>query len=104
MRDDNKLALKMNKQQIISFFLRHNCSFPSNNHWIQAYLRWLREIKLGDVYQEILEKYLLTYSNLEDKLERLDKRIDALVAVGGKLIFCPKITLPPTGRFGYFIC
>jgi transposase len=32
------------------------------------------------VYQEILEEYLLTYSNLVDKLERLDKRIEELAA------------------------
>ena len=32
------------------------------------------------MYQEILEEYLLTYSNLVDKLERLDKRIEELAA------------------------
>ena len=80
MRDDHKLALKKVKQQILAFCLRHNCSFPGNNHWRQAHLKWLREIKLGDVYQEILEEYLLTYSNLVDKLDRLDKRIEELAA------------------------
>ena len=80
MRDDHKLALKKVKQQILAFCLRHNCIFPGNNHWTQVHLRWLREIKLGDVYQEILEEYLLTYSNLVDKLERLDKRIEELAA------------------------
>lgn len=54
MRDDHKLALKKVRQQILAFCLRHNCSFPGNNHWTQAHLKWLREIKLGDVYQEIL--------------------------------------------------
>ena len=32
------------------------------------------------MHQEILEQYLLTYSNLVDKLDRLDKRIEELVA------------------------
>ena len=52
MRDGHKLALKKVKQQILAFCLRHNCSFPGNNHWTQAHLKWLREIKLGDIYQE----------------------------------------------------
>ena len=80
MRDDHKLALKKVKQQILAFCLRHNCSFPGKNHWTQIHLKWLQELKLGDLYQEILKEYLLTYSNLEDKLERLDKRIEELAA------------------------
>ena len=80
MRDDHKLALKKIKQQILAFCLRHNYCFTGNKHWTQAHLRWLRELKLEDIYQEILEEYLLTYSNLTDKLVRLDKRIEELAA------------------------
>ena len=75
-----KLALKKIKQQILAFCLRHNYCFTGNKHWTQAHLRWLRELKLEDIYQEILEEYLLTYSNLTDKLVRLDKRIEELAA------------------------
>ena len=36
------------------------------------------DIKAGGLYREILEEYLLTFSTLADKLERLDKRIEEL--------------------------
>ena len=79
MRNDHKQALKKIKQQILSFCLRHNYRYLNGNkHWSQAHLRWLRELKPEGLYQEILEEYLLTYSNLVDKVDRLDKRIEEL--------------------------
>ena len=81
MRDDHKLALKKNKQQILAFCLRHNYRYPGGNkYWTQAHLKWLRDLKPGGMYQEILEEYLLTYNSLVDKLERLDKRIEELAS------------------------
>lgn len=79
MRSDHKLALKKLKQQILSFCLRHNYRFAeTNHHWTQAHLRWLRALKPGGIYQEILEEYLITFDHLSAKIERLDKRIEEL--------------------------
>jgi len=79
MRCDHKLALKKVKQQILAFCLRHNYRFTeANHHWTQAHLRWLRALKPGRIYQEILEEYLLTFDYLISKIERLDKRIEEL--------------------------
>ena len=76
MRDDHKLALKKIKQQILSFCLRHGYSYTGGSqNWTKTHLKWLRELKPGGMYQEILEEYLLTYNNLVDKLERMDKRV-----------------------------
>ena len=81
MRDDHKLALKKVKQQILSFCLRHNYRFnETTHHWTQAHLKWLRSLKPNGLYEEILKEYLLTYDNLTDKLERLDKRIEELAS------------------------
>ena len=80
MRDDHKLALKKVKQQILAFCLRHNQRYPGKNSWTQAHLNWLRGLKLSNMYREILGEYLLTYTNLAEKLERLDKRIEELAA------------------------
>jgi transposase len=79
MRDDHKLALKKVKQQILAFCLRHGHSFDGN-HWTQAHVAWLHALKLKGLYAEILTEYLLTYSKLADKLERLDKRIGELAS------------------------
>ncbi len=79
MRDDHKLALKKVKQQILAFCLRHDHRFDGN-HWTQAHVAWLHSLELKDLYKEILAEYLLTYSNLVEKLERLDKRIEELAS------------------------
>lgn len=79
MRDDHKLALKKIKQQILAFCLRHNCRYEEGSgKWTQAHLKWLRSLKLDDLYQEILTEYLVIYDQLTDKLERLDRRIEEL--------------------------
>ena len=81
MRDDHKLALKKVKQQILAFCLRHNYRFDGTcSNWTQAHLRWLRALQPEGLYQETLKEYLLTYDQLVDKLERLDKRIEELAS------------------------
>ncbi len=80
MRDDHKIALKKIKQQILAFCLRHNYRYDGNSHWTQAHLKWLRSLKPDGLYGEILKEYLITYDNLQDKVERLDKRIEELAS------------------------
>jgi transposase len=80
MRDDHKLALKKVKQQILAFCLRHNYRFDGNSHWTAAHINWLKSLTPEALYKEILDEYLLTYTILSDKLERLDKRIEELAA------------------------
>ena len=78
MRDDHKLALKKVKQQILAFCLRHNYRYDGNSHWTAAHIKWLKSLKPEALYKEILAEYLLTYTTLSNKLERLDKRIQEL--------------------------
>ena len=81
MRDDHKQALKKIKQQILAFCLRHGLQYEgTKNHWTATHLQWLHSLALEAVYQETLEEYLLTYRQLADKLERLDRRIEELAA------------------------
>ena len=80
MRDDHKLALKKIKQQILSFCLRHNYRYDGKTHWTAAHLKWLKALNPEALYKEILDEYLLTYTTLADKIERLDKRIEELAS------------------------
>jgi transposase len=80
MRDDHKLALKKVKQQILAFCLRHDYCYDGNNHWTAAHIKWLRSLQPNALYKEILNEYLLTYTTLSDKLERMDKRIEELAS------------------------
>jgi transposase len=83
MRDDHKLALKKIKQQILSFCLRHGYHYDGKTHWTAAHLRWLKALDPEALYKEILDEYLLTYTALSDKIERLDKRIEELASKDG---------------------
>lgn len=80
MRDDHKLALKKIKQQILAFCLRHNYRYDGNSHWTAAHLCWLKSLQPEALYKETLDEYLLTYTTLNDKIERFDKRIEELAS------------------------
>lgn len=80
MRDDHKLALKKVKQQILAFCLRHGYRYDGNSHWTAAHINWLKCLKPEALYKEILDEYLLTFTALSGKLERLDKRIEELAS------------------------
>ena len=43
-------------------------------------MKWLKALNPEALYKEILEEYLLTYTILSDKLERLDQRIEELAS------------------------
>jgi len=81
MRDDHKLALKKVKQQILAFCLRHDYRYDGGSHWTDKHLKWLRSLEPDGLYKEILDEYLLTYTTLSDKIERLDKRIEELASI-----------------------
>jgi len=79
MRDDKKKLLKITKQQILAFVLRHGYRFSEGrNNWTIKHVEWLKSLKLGGVLQESLTEYLITYAYLTNKIEGLDKRIEEL--------------------------
>ena len=84
MRDDQVKMLKSTKQQILAFTLRNGCKFEGGKtHWTIKHMQWLRMLKLDGIFQETLDEYLVTYEQLLDKIERLDRRIEEL-ALGEK--------------------
>lgn len=44
------------------------------------HINWLKPLKSEALYKESLDEYLLTFTTLSDKLERLDKRIEELAS------------------------
>jgi transposase len=79
MRDDQKKALKVIKQQILAMILRHGFRFEDGkNYWTIKHVSWLKSLDLGGTLQESLTEYLITYDYLADKIERLDTRIQEL--------------------------
>lgn len=89
MRDDQKKARKIIKQQILALVLRHGYRYEDGrNYWTMKHMKWLKSLRLGGTVQESLEEYLITYEYLTNKLERLDKRI-AELAAGDR--YCEKV-------------
>lgn len=81
MRNDHKLALKKIKQQILAFCLRHGYRYRVTlKYWTVAHIAWLRALKPGGLYGETLTEYLITYEDLNNKVERLDRRIEELAS------------------------
>jgi transposase len=81
LRDSQKKALKIIKQQILALVLRQGHRFTlGKNYWTQKHLTWLRTLELGGVLQETLSEYLITYEYLTGKIERFDARIEELAA------------------------
>lgn len=79
MRDNQKKALKIIKQQILALVLRQGYRYDlGKNYWTQRHIAWLKALDMGGVLQEALSEYLITYGYLTDKIERLDKRIEEL--------------------------
>ena len=77
MRDDIKEIQKTIKQRINAYCLRHGFKYGKTK-WTDNHLKWLNELSLNETQREILNEYLLTYSNLDDKIKRLDARIEEL--------------------------
>ena len=81
MRDDQKKALKIVKQQILAFVLRQGYRFEAGkNYWTLKHVQWLKSLRMQGILQESLDEYLVTYDYLANKIERLDKRIEELAA------------------------
>ncbi|MGL5513975.1 MAG: transposase, partial [Sporomusa sp.] len=79
MRDDQKKMLKSTKQQILALVLRHGQRFEGGRtYWTIAHIKWIKSLDLGGVYQETLDEYMITYTYLTEKIERLDSRIEEL--------------------------
>jgi len=90
MRDDQKKALKIIKQQILALALRQGYRFvEGKNYWTEKHVKWLKSLDMGGVLQESLDEYLVTYDYLTDKIERLDRRIEEL-AVNERYADCVK--------------
>lgn len=81
MRDDQKINIKKTKQQILALVLRLGKKFEGGKtYWTIAHMKWLKSLKLGGVFQETLDEYLITYEYFTEKIERLDQRIEELAS------------------------
>lgn len=78
MRTDHKISLKKLKQQINAFCLKYGFYYVPAK-WTQVHLKWLKNLQFDtDLEREVLDEYLDSYYCLQDKINRLDARIQEL--------------------------
>ena len=84
MRDDHADDLKRTKQQILALCTRHGKHFTEGKtYWTQKHLTWLRSVTFGNrQLDETLSEYLATYYWLDEKLKRMDRRIEEIAMQG----------------------
>ena len=80
MRDDHKLALKKVKQQINAFCLRHGHHYDGTK-WTIAHWKWLKTLKVSEMYRETLDEYMATYEEQTAKIGRFDTRIEEIASL-----------------------
>ena len=80
MRDDHVNELKKTKQQVIAFCTRHGKLFTEGKqYWTQKHLTWLRSLKFKNaLLNETLSEYMTSYYHLDEKIKRLDNRIEEI--------------------------
>ena len=61
--------------------MRKGKRYDGKTHWSTTHIKWLKTLDLTGLDKETLSEYLVTYSYLSDKIERLDKRIEELSQV-----------------------
>ena len=76
MLDDHKSALKKIKQQINAFVLRHGKSYSGKTKWTQAHIDWLKKLELEPNFKIILDEYLLTHNQLQEKIDKFSQEIE----------------------------
>lgn len=74
-------AVKIAKQQLLSFLLRHGIRYPKPTYWTKNHWRWLNEMrKFPYPHQQLaFEEMKRAIREIEERVVRLDQAIDETV-------------------------
>ena len=71
--------LRASRHRLLKFLLRRGYYFRDGQHWTLKHMAWLRSLRLEvPLEQEIFTEYLREVEHDEERLARLDKRLDEL--------------------------
>ena len=78
-RDDIKRELKRAKQQLLTFFLRHEFHYEINRYWTGKHRQWMKSLVFSQpMHQETFDLYYVRIVELEERLVLIDERIVAI--------------------------
>jgi transposase len=76
-RGDLQENLKSMKQRLLKFLLRKGVNYETERYWTGKHYQWLSGVKFEDGMEQLtLEEYLEEVRRLEEKIGRLDKKIE----------------------------
>lgn len=78
-REDAQKALRISKQQLSAFLLRHNMIYSGKSKWSKAHFNWLADVTMAHPAQQItLQEYIDTVQSARQRVDRLTEQIRQL--------------------------
>lgn len=79
-REDAVKALRIARQMLLSFLLRHGHRYSGQSYWSTAHKNWIARIKMPHQAQQIvLQEYVHTVQEQLERVQRLTEQIRELV-------------------------
>lgn len=79
-REDAVKALRIARQQLLAFLLRHGCRYSGKSNWTKAHKNWIADIKMPHQAQQIaLQEYVHAVRELLERVQRLTQQIRVLI-------------------------
>jgi transposase len=80
-REDAVKALRVTRQVLLAFLLRHGYRYSGQSYWTKAHLNWIADIKMPHRAQQIaLHEYVHAVQEQLERVQRLTLQIQELVA------------------------
>jgi transposase len=81
-REDAVKALRVSRQVLLAFLLRHGYRYSGQSYWTKAHLNWIADIKMPHRAQQIaLQEYVHSAQEQLERVQRLTRQIQELVAL-----------------------
>ena len=79
-REDAVKALRVSRQVLLAFLLRHGYRYSGQSYWTNAHKNWIADIKMPHRAQQIaLQEYVHAVQEQLERVQRLTKQIQELV-------------------------
>ena len=79
-REDAVKALRVARQVLLAFLLRHGYRYSGRTHWTRAHKNWIADIKMPHRAQQIaLQEYVHTAQEQLERVHRLTRQIQDLL-------------------------
>ena len=79
-REDAVKALRVARQVLLAFFLRHGYRYSGQSYWTKSHLNWIADIKMPHRAQQIaLQEYVHAAQEQLERVQRLTGQIQELV-------------------------